>query len=171
MHSASWWVLLWSQNVTRSAPFQIAGKSAWKWVRESQTFASGSTIEAKERWKTFGRGFGLIFLVFGDQLFSAFSTRFFEIFAYRYLTGKYFLWKSGLIWFKKATSFSLVFFMGLGDQQSSHTRSVFSSNKWVIWNSCKQSYPLASLRTTSKTSKANFQQFEVQFWAHWVFRR
>ena len=39
-------------------------------------------LKRKRGVKAFRRGFGLIFLVFGDQLFSEFLTRFFEIFAY-----------------------------------------------------------------------------------------
>ena len=39
-------------------------------------------LKRKRGEKAFGSGFGRIFLVFGDQLFSDFLTRFFEIFAY-----------------------------------------------------------------------------------------
>ena len=52
----------------------------WKWQNEKSLGIEPFT--QIEGLKAFLRGFGVFFLVFGDQLFSKFSTRFFEIFAY-----------------------------------------------------------------------------------------
>ena len=52
----------------------------WKWQNEKSLGIEPFT--QIEGLKPFLRSFGVFFLVFGDQLFSEFSTRFFEIFAY-----------------------------------------------------------------------------------------
>ena len=52
-----------------------------RWKKDSH-LRPEAQLKRKRGNKPFGRGFGVFFLVFGDQLFSEFSTRFFEIFAY-----------------------------------------------------------------------------------------
>ena len=65
-----------------TTPTQNAGENVWNWVEKWQISTFLSTVDVERGWETVRRGFGLIFLVFWDQLFSNFSTRFFEIFAH-----------------------------------------------------------------------------------------
>ena len=70
----------------------------WKWQNEKSLGIEPFT--QIEGLKPFLRSFGVFFLVFGDQLFSEFSTRFFEIFAYlAHFQGRW-KWKK----FKKSRS-------------------------------------------------------------------
>ena len=51
----------------------------WK---DDRLLHSEAQLKLTKSLKPFRRGLGVFFLVFGDRLFSEFSTRFFEIFAY-----------------------------------------------------------------------------------------